>query len=1053
MRLVSVVHLVRPLTALVAASLVVPMAPPAIVHAASTTVTATKDAHIRSGYPTRNYGTVDVLRVRESKDAYRAYLAFDVPALERPLVSATLRLLVTDSSPDGGTVASTSANWTELGITWSNAPAPSESLGALGRVTADTWVTIDVTDAIQGPGPVAFAIASGNGNSAFYASRESATSPELVLVFEDPPPAPPVASFTASASDGTAPLAVTFTDTSTGAPTSWAWDFEDDGTVDSTAQNPSFTYTDPGSYSVRLTVTNDGGSDTTVGTPITVVSPPPPAPPVASFTASASDGTAPLAVTFTDTSTGAPTSWAWDFEDDGTVDSTAQNPSFTYTDPGSYSVRLTVTNDGGSDTTVGTPITVVSPPPPAPPVASFTASASDGTAPLAVTFTDTSTGAPTSWAWDFEDDGTVDSTAQNPSFTYTDPGSYSVRLTVTNDGGSDTLVADAYVTVEPPPAPPVADFTAAVRSGEAPLAARFTDTSTGAPTSWAWDFEDDGTVDSTAQNPSFTYTDPGSYSVRLTVTNDGGSDTISKSAYITVSPPSGSGTFAFPASADAKVRGLYPDRNYGGASDLRARTYATDPYETFVKFDVADLSGPVTRAVLRMWVTDASPDSGSVFAVSSDWTELGITLNNAPSIPATPVAAGTSTDSLVWYEWDVTSAVTGNGPVSFAITSASGNSVLWASRETSDGPQLIVETGGGAQVPPGADFTAAPVTGIAPLFVSFLDASTGGATAWAWDFDADGTVDSTSPDPSYTYADPGTYTVSLTVTSPNGTDTETKTDLVVVDAPPTPGPGDQVLVGAGDIASCSSSGDEATAALIDDISGTVFTTGDNVYSNGTPAEFQDCYEPSWGRFKARTLPSVGNHEYATTGATGYFDYFGAAAGDPDKGYYSYDLGAWHVVVLNSNCSKVGGCGAGSPQEQWLRADLASSGSACTVAYFHHPRFSSATITGTTSVTPLWQALYDAGTELVLNGHAHVYERFAPMDPDGNLDLAAGIRQITIGTGGTGLHAWGTIKANSEVRSNGAYGVLKLVLRSGSYSWQFVPVAGANFSDTGSATCH
>src|SRR5215207_3419931 len=149
-----------------------------------------------------------------------------------------------------------------------------------------------------------------------------------------------------------------------------------------------------------------------------------------------------------------------------------------------------------------------------------------------------------------------------------------------------------------------------------------------------------------------------------------------------------------------------------------------------------------------------------------------------------------------------------------------------------------------------------------------------------------------------------------------------------------------VMVGAGDIASCSSAGDEATAKLLDGISGTVFTTGDNAYSSGTAAQFHDCYEPSWGRHKTRTKPTPGNHEYLTTGASGYFDYFGSAAGASGRGYYSYNRGDWHVVALNSMCEKVGGCGATSPMVTWLKQDLAANTKKCTLAYFHHPLFSS-----------------------------------------------------------------------------------------------------------------
>lgn len=271
------------------------------------------------------------------------------------------------------------------------------------------------------------------------------------------------------------------------------------------------------------------------------------------------------------------------------------------------------------------------------------------------------------------------------------------------------------------------------------------------------------------------------------------------------------------------------------------------------------------------------------------------------------------------------------------------------------------------------------------------------------------------------------------------------------DIPPvTPIPGvDPVLVGAGDIAGCSSDGDEATANLLDGIPGTVFTTGDNVYPDGTASEFMDCYDPSWGRHKARTYPSPGNHDYHTEGAAGYFDYFGLAAGEPGKGYYSYDLGSWHIIVLNSNIL----IGAGSEQEQWLRADLAAHPVACTLAYWHEPRFSSGDHHGSSvSIQPIWQALYDYGADVVLNGHEHNYERFAPQDPQGSADPIRGIRQFVVGSGGRSHYEVTNPIANSEVRNTDTFGVLKLVLHPDSYSWEFVPEAGGTFSDTGTSPC-
>ncbi|PYP76241.1 MAG: alkaline phosphatase, partial [Gemmatimonadetes bacterium] len=266
---------------------------------------------------------------------------------------------------------------------------------------------------------------------------------------------------------------------------------------------------------------------------------------------------------------------------------------------------------------------------------------------------------------------------------------------------------------------------------------------------------------------------------------------------------------------------------------------------------------------------------------------------------------------------------------------------------------------------------------------------------------------------------------------------------------------DQVLVGAGDIATCSSSGDEATATLLDNIVGTVITLGDNVYDSGTATEYANCYGPSWGRHRARTRPTPGNHEYNTLNATGYYGYFGAAAGDPSKGYYSYDAGAWHIIVLNSNssCTTIS-CAAGSAQDTWLRADLAAHSNVCTLAYWHHPRFNSGASHGNnTAVANFWDALYQYGADVILNGHEHVYERFAPQTPGAIADPTNGIRQFTVGTGGASHYSFGTIQPNSEARNGNTYGVLKLTLHATSYDWQFVPVAGATFTDSGTGNCH
>ena len=272
---------------------------------------------------------------------------------------------------------------------------------------------------------------------------------------------------------------------------------------------------------------------------------------------------------------------------------------------------------------------------------------------------------------------------------------------------------------------------------------------------------------------------------------------------------------------------------------------------------------------------------------------------------------------------------------------------------------------------------------------------------------------------------------------------------------------DPVLIGAGDIAdgfNLTLANALATAALLDaNPTATVFADGDLAYNNGNDTDFTKSYDPTWGRARNRTIPVIGNHEYSSLNGAGYFNYFGTAAGDPTKGYYSLDLGAWHVVVVNSNCSNVGGCGVGSPQEVWLKNDLTSHTQTCTLALWHHPLYTSVSsgqgVTPDTEMQPIFQDLYTLGVDLVVNGHAHNYERFAPQDANGNPDAAHGVVEIVAGMGGESHMTFGTAVANSLVRNATAYGVLKLTLHASSYDWQFLPIAGQTFTDSGTQACH
>jgi hypothetical protein len=267
-------------------------------------------------------------------------------------------------------------------------------------------------------------------------------------------------------------------------------------------------------------------------------------------------------------------------------------------------------------------------------------------------------------------------------------------------------------------------------------------------------------------------------------------------------------------------------------------------------------------------------------------------------------------------------------------------------------------------------------------------------------------------------------------------------------------PATVVLTGAGDIADCSSDGARRTSDLLLGESGSIFTIGDNAYENGSARDYAACYAPTWGRVLDRTLlPVVGNHDWQTDGAAGYRAYFGGAAAGPDGAtWYSREVGAWHVVVLDSNCAKIGGCGDDSPQGRWLAADLAASDARCTLALWHHPRFSSGEHGNDEAVQPLWARLHAAGADLVVNGHDHDYERFAPMDAAGNVQRPGGLREIVAGTGGAGLRSFKDVVPNSELRLAGVWGVLRLTLHPVNYDWEFLPVEGL-IADAGSTPCH
>jgi len=475
----------------------------------------------------------------------------------------------------------------------------------------------------------------------------------------------------------------------------------------------------------------------------------------------------------------------------------------------------------------------------------------------------------------------------------------------------------------------------------------------------------------------------------------------------TSSPMVGS-LFTFIPNADAYVESAHSSTNYGSLTTLRAD--GSPVVRGYLRFNVQGLAGAVTRATLRVYANSAANGYDIKGVSNNTWVESTITYNNAPAVGSVLGSFG-SFGGGAWTNVDVTAYVTGNGTYNLGLTTPGSTAISFASREAgANAPQLIVETASGSIASPTVTRTA-----------TSLSSATPGSTSTA------------------------TSTPNATNTrTPTAIPSSTSTPPTIPTATSTTASGSVVLVGAGDISICSNNNDDQTALLLDNISGTIFTVGDNVYASGTSTEYANCYDPTWGRNKARTKPVPGNHDYNTSGAAGYFQYF-----NNPPAYYAYDLGAWRIYALNSEIS----ASATSAQVTWLQNDLAANPKLCVLAYWHQPRWSSGSTHGSNSgMQTLWQILYNAGADLVINGHEHHYERFAEMNATGSA-VSPGLREFVVGTGGNSHYGFGTILSASEVRNGTTYGVLKLTLSASGYAWQFVPVAGSTFTDSGSTNCH
>jgi PKD repeat protein len=619
--------------------------------------------------PNSNYGSQALLRVRnESGGSYHTYLRFDLSTLPAPANSAVLRLFCTDASNSGGSVHSVANDtWVENGITWNNRPPISASpLAVLGGVTDGFWVEIELGPAAVEQGLVSLALAGGTTNSAYYDSRETAHPPQLVVTLLGGGE-PPVAAFSGTPLQGPAPLAVTFTDLSSNTPSAWSWDFGDEGT--STERNPTHVYTEPGTYSVVLDASNGAGLDSLTRLDYVVVEEPLPPPPVQTFV---------------------PTG-------DARVTENSANKNY----GGESILRVRSQSQGSSQSYLQFDVTSLAGPVVA---AKLRVHCTDGSPSGGALYV-----APTTWTesgitWNnrpalpptpLAQLGTVAESQWyeiDVASVITGTGTFAFALA---GGNSNSAYYSSREGAQPPElvietgeiGPPEADFEATPLIGNVPLWVSFTDRSIGSE-NLLWTFGD-GTS-SSERNPTHLYTATGLYTVTLQVSNEHGTDSVTRTDLIRVqSPPP---VFRVEPIADTRVNEGSPTSRAGSNEVLRVRESNGGSYHTYLRFDVPALGGPVASARLRLYCTDASPVSGLVHRTSGAWTEDDLNWNTRPGPTGALVASGGAVAIDEWAEFDVTSAVTGSGELNFVIQSTSSNSCYYSSREGAQPPELIIET-------------------------------------------------------------------------------------------------------------------------------------------------------------------------------------------------------------------------------------------------------------------------------------------------------------------------------------------------------------------------
>ncbi len=618
-----------------------------------------------------------------------------------------------------------------------------------------------------------------------------------------------------------------------------------------------------------------------------------------------------------------------------------------------------------------------------------------------------------------------------------------LRFVVRNDttNGKKSLLDRVFVTVtyaDQPPAPTAPTITSS--PGTAASLGQpygYQGQATGAtPITWSLITSPIGMAVSASGLVTWTPSATGSFPVELRATNSVGSATQSFTITVSASPP---------ATRTLEITDGYDAKN--------AKTLVQDGKTYLVQRSDNDWFGveaghwlslafqgslPANATVQTVSVSIEGRDEASLSTGAVTWQVGGGSLTS-PTIARSFKPPSQPTEATV--VWDVTDPID---------TPAEVNALRFVVRnDATNGKKVLVDRVSVqvsySEQPTAPTITSTPSTSATVNQAYAYQAQASGTTPITWSLVTApaGMTIGASGLVSWTPSATGSYPVELRASNSVGSTTQSYT-LVVSTAP-----AEAIMLAAGDVADCNSSGDEATATLLDqNPTGTIAALGDLAYESGTAAEFANCYQPTWGRHKARTKPAPGNHEYNTPNATPYYDYFGAAAGTRGQGYYSYDLGAWHVIALNSE-SDFGAAGA---QVAWLKQDLAATSARCVLAYWHKPRYTTGNYNDFAAYQPFWQALYDANAEVVLSGHDHNYQRYRPQNASGALDAARGVRQFVVGSGGRGHYAL-RADARREAGNDTAFGILKLSLRADSYAWSFIPAAGSSYTDSGTSTCH